>query len=259
VQTNASGEFEIRSPVNPQFTPYRATVTAAGYLTREAYITWAPSRTDVTIDLIRNAAPFVLSFYRELVRNAFDAPNNLEIVRRWITNPNLYITTADQNGRPIEPEVLALVVPTARRAVSDWTSGRLQAGITETGPSNRPDEPGWIVIEIVRDDSAPFCGRAFVGRDPGRVTLVNDRCACGSTKISGDLVMHEMGHALGFWHVRNRSSVMFPVDLGGCPSGRLNPSERHHAAIAYARPVGNSDVDEDPISGAFVTPPVWAY
>ena len=62
--------------------------------------------------------------------------------------------------------------------------------------------------------------------------------------------MHEVGHALGFFHVSDRSSVMFPTIPGNCPAGNLSPSERYHAAIAYARPRGNRDPDNDP-SDAF--------
>lgn len=61
--------------------------------------------------------------------------------------------------------------------------------------------------------------------------------------------MHEVGHALGYFHVSDKNSVMYPFAPGNCPPGDLSPSEAYHAAIAYSRPRGNTDPDNDPSSG----------
>jgi len=80
-------------------------------------------------------------------------------------------------------------------------------------------------------------------------------CSCGSNKIPGALVMHEVGHALGFFHVPDRNTIMNPFIPGNCPSGQLSPAEQYHAAIAYSRPRGNLDPDNDPQSSrAFAAP-----
>ena len=65
--------------------------------------------------------------------------------------------------------------------------------------------------------------------------------------------MHEVGHALGFFHVGDRNSLMFPFIAGDCPAGALSAAESFHAGIAYSRPRGNTDPDHDPASGAALT------
>jgi hypothetical protein len=169
--------------------------------------------------------------------------------------PRFYLKTVDQDGRPVEPEVLVVVLDALGRAVPAFTGGRMAASI-ETGTSVRPETDGWINIDVIRDrDQRQSCGRAFVGRNPGLVTLYNDVCSCGSNKIPGALVMHEVGHALGFFHVNDRDSVMHPIDSGRCPPGRLSAAESFHSAIAYSRPRGNVDPDSDPSSSHFITVP----
>lgn len=109
---------------------------------------------------------------------------------------------------------------------------------------------GWINVEIKRDPAQDsICGFAYVGANPGSITLYDDVCSCGSRKIPGSVVMHEMGHALGFFHVGDRHSVMYPFAPGHCPPGELSAAETYHARIAYSRPRGNTDPDDDP-SGA---------
>jgi hypothetical protein len=235
--------------------PYRLSVSADGYITHDVWLTWErAARTGISVDAIRNAPPFSLNFYRQFVRGTYDTPGAPYVIFRWMESPRFYVKTVDQNGRAIEPEVLTVVLDAIGRAVPAFTGGRLSAAAIESGAAERPAAAGWINVEIRRDrDEAEVCGFARVGANPGSITLNDDVCACGSRKIPGAVVLHEVGHALGFFHVEDTRSIMFPFAAGDCPAGELSADERYHSAIAYSRPRGNADPDVDPSSARGLT------
>ena len=251
--TAGDGTFRLGSETNPPFNRHLFTLENQGYVPRELYLNWQRGlRENVTIDMIPLSAPFSAPFYKQLVRNTYDDPSKMEPLRRWTTNPSVYVRNVDQNGRPIEPEVMSFVLATIPRAVTDWTGGRLSVALLESGSETRAEATGWITVNITRDYSSDFCGRARVAGNPGLITLVNDRCNCGSVKIGGDVIVHEVGHALGFWHVSERNAVMYPQASGSCPTGTLTANERYHAGVAYQRAPGNLDPDRDPSSTGYV-------
>ena len=55
------------------------------------------------------------------------------------------------------------------------------------------------------------------------------------------LRIHELGHALGYQHVRSRTSIMNPA-IGSEPTD----FDRAGASIAFQRPIGNRAPDIDP-------------
>jgi hypothetical protein len=176
-------------------------------------------------------------------------------VLRWNDSPRFYLRTVDQNGKAVEQSVLAVVQDAILRAVPLFTHNKLSVAALETGVETRDAASGWINVDIKRDrKEKQTCGTAFIGANPGTITLNYDVCACGSNKIPGAVVLHEVGHALGFFHVPDNRSAMYPFIPGRCPPGNLSAAEKYHAAIAYSRPRGNTEPDNDPASGRFLAP-----
>ena len=256
VSADEQGKYTIGDVANPPSTPYPVTLSAGGMISHDVWITWARgARTGVNLDMIRNAAPFNMEFYRQFARDTFDSDQGAPFpLLRWTTAPSFYVRTVDQNGRAIEPEVLAVTLDALTRGVQGYTGGRYSPAAIETGTDARPQAAGWINVDIRRDpNDRQVCGRAFVGANPGLITLNDDVCSCGSNKIPGAVTMHEVGHAMGFFHVSDRNSLMFPFASGDCPAGALSPAEAFHAAVVYSRPRGNTEPDHDPSSGAALT------
>jgi hypothetical protein len=245
--SDGNGAFRVAGNVAPQSASlHRFTVDAATHMPRTAYIRYRlGARDDITFDLIPLAAPFSIDFYRALIRNGFEGAGRLEPLRRWTSDPRFYVRTVDQDGRPIEPEVLATVLQTIPDAVRQFSGGRLTVAQLETGTETRLPTNLWINVHILRDPSSEVCGRAKIGANPGEIELWDDRCACGSVKIRPSTIAHEVGHALGFWHVPGEGHVM-AASTRGCPSPQPSEQERFHAALAYQRPPGNVDPDADP-------------
>jgi len=57
-------------------------------------------------------------------------------------------------------------------------------------------------------------------------------------------VAHEIGHALGFYHLDFPNALMFPNYQTFHKT--ITDGERYHGAVAYARTRGNRDIDVDP-------------
>jgi hypothetical protein len=180
---------------------------------------------------------FSLNFYRQFVRGSLDG--YMDPLRVLPTAPSFYMEVEGAKGVTLEKARRLEAV--ARRIVPQITGGRYQVSVWQTGPTPREPQPGWIMIE--RRDDPDACGRAYIGRSAGQIWLNNDSgCRIEAT------FAHEIGHAFGFWHVDRAGALMWASPDKYRLSAPDAPTEieRHHAALAYARLPGNTDIDIDP-------------
>ncbi len=244
-QTDSAGLFAVNGTGSRS--AQRVTLTAQGFLTRETTI--SSGTNNPIIDLIPTS---LTAAYRELVRNGFEAPSELEPVRRWTSAPKFYIDTTMPIGIRVLEADLVRIEDGIRSAVPSFTGGRFHPETLTRGTNPPPsNEKGWIVVRFVNDSTADYCGRAYVAADPGAIEFNYNRCSCGSIRVRPRTIKHEVGHALGFWHSSNTQMLMFGSGAG-CGAADPTQEERDVARIAYSRPTLNTEPDSDPTGTAFL-------
>lgn len=224
----------------------RVTVSAPGYVTRSTL------RGSATVDLIPEAG-FDLTFYRQLVRNTFAEPATMRAIVRQTQPVRIYVRTVSDAGQPIDDVTLNTVTSQLTPALLDaFSGGQIPLLGVERGVESRVGVAGWITIRWPTVLPGDRCAQTAVGGD--WIEILNDPARCGCRGTGGTyprLVKHEFGHAMGFWHTDSFKDVMNNDPAGNSCDADLSARERWHAAIAYKRPVGNTDIDVDPSSSTF--------
>lgn len=257
-------------------------LSGAAVYTRTAAINTANGRS-VLLDAIEKDSDFNLKFYRELARGNHPNEGDNYPIHRWTnpTPPTVYINTNAQaaldgviNQDTIDTvkQVLGEIVPVFSGNYYSSVSVKTQyfAALSFAQiPHNS------MVISF--DDTLLDIGAyGLTVTDPDFVSPVgtsinkavffildNEQFYKSSANPAAiafnEIVAHELGHGFGYRHASALPSVMFPVDEFG---GLYSPFDQLHMAVMYQRPVGNTDIDNDPLPntkmiGTLLTPQVF--
>lgn len=218
--------------------PASVMVSAPGHITRQTRVV----STSPTVDLIPSTSPFSSIFYGQLARNTLEG-GTPDALHTLSAAPSLYLQTQGLSGANIDRLIAA-----AREIVPMMTGNRFALTTLETGPDARPERPGWIVVDI-GNEPGKTCGRSYVGALSGHIWLnAGGECTINGDPVPAIVIRHELGHALGFWHIDAPNSLMFFQTNRG--PGLPTELEKYHAAIAYSRSPGNRDPDVDALTAA---------
>ena len=185
-----------------------------------------PSTTPV-IDVRPVDPRFGKLFWQQLVFDQYDDPGVwLRSLVLDTTSPNVYIWLGNAAGQRV---VLGRHVTTMRRLIPRammQLTGHVYRGRVETGMEDRK-RLGWITVRF----DSPYsneCGSANIGGNPGSILI--SWPFCDDDEYFPSTFVHELGHAMGFFHVKTYAAVMSHV---GNSRSTFTPREQYHSQLAY--------------------------
>lgn len=187
------------------------------------------------------------TFWRQFAFNDYECSRGTEtcfdlaqrVLWRLPTSSPDFLLRTDS----LDSEITGRIRETIPHAVPQLT-GAPYTGRVEAAPQNAPEPVGgtWIVVEGAAPQQTPTssacrqieleaadCGRAYIGRQRGCILLNTNRRSC----LTRSLIMHEIGHALGFYHTPNAVDIMHRTPR--VPGRDFSPLEQHHGRFAYTQ------------------------
>lgn len=239
VRTDTSGGFQL--PASGGVIP--VTVTASGHVTRRSFV--PSSASSPTLDVIETDSLWNLDFYRELARDGAGG-GDLEPLNPWTVEPLFYIDRRPEtgSGREIPEGSVSTVASAIADVLPLLTNDRLSGNDVESGEEPPADlTPGTVVIrwdpvEIARTAGAASGITRGVGGNASVVVL-------RSIEETG-VIYHELGHVLGLYHPLGGRRPSLMSGSGTSVPPYFTEWDVFHARVLYARPPGNTDVDNDP-------------
>lgn len=252
-KTDASGAFRFTVP--NEVKTYRISASGSAIVSRDVYAK-VSGNGSVAFDAIELADRFNQTFYAQLLRDGLEGTGR-EPLKRWTKNPMIYLRTVDDRGRAIGSATLAAIESVFSESAPLATGGKLRVAGYERGTGDRTGQAGWITVRFTSAGTWTYCGHADVGVEGGTIDFnlggLPDGRTCrvcpSASEVDVNLIRHEFGHALGFYHVSDRGSAMTADWYNTCQTP-FSAAEILHGSIAYSRPVGNLSPDADPESAA---------
>src|SRR5262249_8365865 len=120
--TDTAGAFKLLG--TPEAGSGVVTASAPGFVFRGVAFNLTPSKAGIQLDVIRDAAPFSFTFYRQLARNAFEG-SSLEALKRWTVNPSFYFQqlTTD-TSTPVPDDIIQAIEANFTKSVPELSGGR---------------------------------------------------------------------------------------------------------------------------------------
>lgn len=217
----------------------------------------------VQLDAIEKESDFHLEFYRELARGNHPTERNMFPIHRWTSpdGPTFYIDTnasATYDGvitqRTIDTtrQVITQVLPvfsgniysTAVIQVQEFSRHSFDA-IPDNSIVISYDDTLYLRGGVGLTVTEPnFASMTASSMNKVWIFVLNQEAlyrASGSPQEG--IIAHELGHGFGYRHTSLLPSVMKKFG----PYSRLfTEYDTLHMAVMYSRPVGNTDIDNDP-------------
>jgi hypothetical protein len=252
--SNSTGQFTLTNVAESGSGV--ATVALPGYVYRGVALSLAHVRTGVTLDVLRDAAPFSLDFYRQIARNS-GASSTLLPTARWTVAPSFYFQrlTVD-TGLPVPDQIIQAIQANFALSVPEIAGGRFNVAASVVGDGPRAAQDGWVNVTFYTVIPTGSLGNASVGGNSGTMVIRYDPALVsnGSTNpyncssIALQAADYLITSTMGFYQTVN--AIVDEFSGPGCPGVGRPANTVYHTALMYSRPVGNIDPDVDPVSSA---------